>query len=358
MLRTLALEALLTVQRPDPIDNHLVVLHGMERLATALGHTWRYHRLLLFPTGLSADYSGDALPRATGLTPEALLGAAALLSWTALALAPRIGGWRRRARSPAPGAACFAAALFLLPFLVVGNLLVPVGAAFAERLIYLPSAGFCLLAGLLLGRMHGAGRASRRALVTGILAAILGGLGVASWQRAQDWESEEKLFAAAAAVMPRAPRAHFIVGRMEAERGRTKEAHEHLARTVTLWPDHAWAWFEIGLIHGRGGDLERAGEAFARAVRILPDYAAAHLNLGVAFFRQGRFEEAEPPLRKALLQDPSLARAWATLGHLRHREGRFAEAAACYRRAVGLGMREVAPDLEAALERAGDRLRP
>jgi Flp pilus assembly protein TadD len=112
------------------------------------------------------------------------------------------------------------------------------------------------------------------------------------------------------------------------------------------------------LIHGRGGDLERAGEAFARAVRILPDYAAAHLNLGVAFFRQGRFEEAEPPLRKALLQDPSLARAWATLGHLRHREGRFAEAAACYRRAVGLGMREVAPDLEAALERAGDRLRP
>lgn len=354
VVRTRAIEAFPGLQDPAPVDNILVTLDGPRRLATALSFATRYMRLLVFPIGLSADYSGRALSPAGALSPGALFGLGILLAWLLVALAPLLAG-RDRAGEPAVRTAGLAGALFLLPYGVVGNLFSLVGAAFAERLAYLPSLGFCLLFGLLLGRMHE--RLPRRAagsrlgqanLARWIVALFLGAFALLTWQRSTDWTSEERLFSAAVRAMPDAPRSHFILGRIRDEQGRPDEALGLLERTVDLWPDYAPAWFRMGLIRGRRQQLERAEEMFAGAIRAAPDLAVAHLDLGVALYRQGRMREAERWLRKALIYDAQQPGAWATLGFILHKDGRFVEATHAYRRAIALGRSDLAPNLEAA----------
>src|SRR5439155_213679 len=58
-----------------------------------------------------------------------VVGAAALAAW----------GWRRERP------VCLALALAALPYSIVSNVFVTIGTVMAERLLYLPSAGFCLL---------------------------------------------------------------------------------------------------------------------------------------------------------------------------------------------------------------------
>ena len=60
-LRVRALELLIALQQTHPADNPLVLMSGAGRAATALGLLARYARLLFFPVGLSADYSGPVI---------------------------------------------------------------------------------------------------------------------------------------------------------------------------------------------------------------------------------------------------------------------------------------------------------
>ncbi|MHC4990543.1 MAG: hypothetical protein ACYTGC_06140, partial [Planctomycetota bacterium] len=152
-LRVGALETLVSLQRAHPHDNPLIALGGVERVATALGLLARYTGLLLYPLGLSADYSGPVIEIERSLFRALPLLGLALLT---LASAVAVRGLVRAGRSEEPGQAlgrlsAMAALVFVLPYLVVGNLLLTIGTIFAERLIYLPSAGFCLALGLLLG---------------------------------------------------------------------------------------------------------------------------------------------------------------------------------------------------------------
>jgi Flp pilus assembly protein TadD len=353
-LRIRALEFLLSLQATHPADNPLVLMDGVERAATALGLLARYASLLLFPVGMSADYSGPVIEAEGALFAlRPVIGTLILLGCLALILRP-LG---RRGRSARAMLWSFAALLFLAPYLVVGNLLFDVGTVFAERLAYSPSAGFCLMMGLLLSgfarrstRGNGAG-SFRLALIA--LAALAAGFTVSTWARCLDWHNDETLFRAAMRAQPRSPRAHFIVGKLHGDRGEDEEALRLLKRTTELYPAHSSAWSEIGVIHGRRGEFERAAEIFREVLRIAPEHAQAHLNLGIALHSLGRLREAERSLLKAVQWDPSDPKSWAELGNIRLDRGDHQGAASAYRKAVSLGRRDVLERLRLAERLAG-----
>ena len=109
------------------------------------------------PNELSCDWSYPSLPPITSLYDARLpalvtfvCGWAGLVSWAALLDTPR-------------PRVLMAIAFGLLPFALASNLVTVVGTSKAERLLYLPSAGGCMLAGLLFARMAGCDDGSRRA---------------------------------------------------------------------------------------------------------------------------------------------------------------------------------------------------
>jgi len=342
ILRVRALEHLFALQPAHPADNPLVLMAGVERAATALGLLARYAGLLFYPVRLSADYSGPVIPAEPVLLAWLpLVGTLIILG----ALALLISGSR------APLGA-FAALAFFLPYLVVGNLLFDVGTIFAERLMYMPSAGFCLMMGLLLGLYarapdRGPELFSRRLSVLALLL-LLAGLSVAAWARCLDWRNDETLFTAALRVQPDSPRAHFIVGKLHGDRGEQEQALAQLDSTLQLYPEHVSALVEKGVLLGRGGQLHSAVQLFEEALRINPANAMAHLDLGIALRRLGRRQQAERALLKAVLWDQALSKGWAELGNHYLEMQRHAAAAAAYRRAISLGRKELVERLRMA----------
>jgi tetratricopeptide (TPR) repeat protein len=347
LLRARATSTFAGLQEVHPFDNPLVALDGFERAWTALAILARYVVLLAAPFGLTADYSGPAVPvEITLLAPRPLLGLATLGSLVALVTLPVL-------RSTASTRLlAFSSLLFLAPYAIVGNLLFDIGAAVAERLLYLPSAGFCAFVGLLLGGAlerdpRAPGRRARLATVA--LGLLLAGLALQTWARCQDWRNEETLFRAAVQVDPASPRAHLILGRIEAERGNLALALDHFDRALEAYPALFAAWLERGSALARMERIVEARDSFARAVEHGPLHPMGHLNLGIAESRLNRPGSAERALRKALLHDPELDKAWAQLGNLALARRDKAGAVRCYRRAIALGRHDLEPRLAEAL---------
>src|SRR5262249_25954429 len=164
---------------------------GIARVLTPVRVFGEALRVLAFPRTLSADYSYDQIPLVTSLD-VATIGCAVIVFGCAA------GVFLLRRRAPFVS---FALGFFLLSWALTSNLFVIIGTIFGERLLYLPSAGFCAAAAsgiVAAGRWLGGPRLA--ALVMAVLVAVCG---ARTWWRNADWRDDETLFAAAAEASPR-----------------------------------------------------------------------------------------------------------------------------------------------------------
>jgi tetratricopeptide (TPR) repeat protein len=286
LLRIAVLGAVVPSAFTHPIDNPIAHLPFPGAQATALLVLAREALLLLLPWPLSIDYSYASIREAASLLdPLALLGAALVLGWGA-------AFWLLRKRQPA---AAFALLLLALPLLPVANLFFPIGTILAERLLYLPSAGVCLFAGLLVARRQGAW-VRGAALAVVVLFFLLG------WRRYADWKDDRSIFLAA----------------------------------VRLYPDNVRAQFNFGAASEKAGDDAAAEAAYRRAVTVWPRFSDAHYNLGGLLVRRHRFEEATAEYGAALEEQPGNVTYLVNAGDALTRAGKPVEAAALLERAVGI----------------------
>ena len=164
--------------------------------------------LLLCPARLSFDWSMDAVPVVRSLADPRNLATLAFYAALAAAFAKRVWPLLRRpgaggSRSGRLAAACLS--LLALPFLPASNLFFYVGFVVAERVLYIPSAGFCLLSGcgaaLALSRA-GKRKPALRAAVAALLLCALLGCGLRTVGRNRDWADEEGLYRSGIQINP------------------------------------------------------------------------------------------------------------------------------------------------------------
>ncbi|HSJ96616.1 MAG TPA: tetratricopeptide repeat protein, partial [Myxococcota bacterium] len=235
------------------------------RLATALEILAIYLRLLFFPLRLSADYSMRQVPLLDSLGhPMALAGLAAAVALLA-ALAWAI---RRRATPLAFGFGWFA-----VSYALASNLLTPIGVLVAERLLYLPSLGFCVALAWawkrLDTRLRGPESRSLRPhpLAAAALGIVLALYGARTWLRNQDWRDALTLFAA----------------------------------TVESSPDSAAAHYNYGAtLYQQKRDPAGALPHLERALELRPKFLSAHLNTVTAYLELERYDEAREAALRGL----------------------------------------------------------
>jgi hypothetical protein len=130
-----------TAERISPLDNIIArpefALHAgdsvfLARWGTPLAVLGRAAQLLIWPQPLSWDWSYAAIDVVRRWNDPALYGSLAVLALCAAAVAV---SWRRRRF------VCLSIGLALITYSVVSNTFVLVSSAFAERYLYLPSAG-------------------------------------------------------------------------------------------------------------------------------------------------------------------------------------------------------------------------
>ncbi|HSC88693.1 MAG TPA: hypothetical protein VLC09_15535 [Polyangiaceae bacterium] len=219
----------------DPINNPLAGLGFAQRLPTVAAVFAAGWGQWLVPLGLSADYS-FAATRVVGWSFVAMWGLASFFAFSF------VGGWLAvTGSSPRARLAGWALSWIPLTQLWVCNALVILPTVRADRLWYLPSIGFAVLAGLLVSRL--CRRASQwpsqwPSRWVGALAALyLGIQAFAARTHALDYSDDLSFWEATARAVPESAKAQLNWGVMLGARGRLAERIERSRRAVELAPD-------------------------------------------------------------------------------------------------------------------------
>lgn len=268
------------------------------RVATLLRVGADYLRLLLVPFRLAADYPENTERSALlhGLDEPVVVacGLAVLMALVApLALS------RRRPDVAFFGLWVFAA---LLP---ASNLLVPLAVVKAERLLYLPSAGACVLLAIGLVRLTEIPRARWAARVAYSLGAVaVVAFAALTVLRNREWRDPVTLFSTLVAVQPANPRAELWLGQAYAERHDDDAAVRHLDRAAQLAPDWGEPRLARGIVFAALGQHYRALADYEAALPM-----AAHLPVDLWRARSlralGRHAEALAALQQATAAQPA-----------------------------------------------------
>ena len=227
----------------------------------------------------------------------------------------------------------------------------------ADRYLYLPSVGFCIVAGwagaslwrkasvrqrlwrlaILVGASAVAALCVLRivtrvpdwhdevTLVSRALAAepdefiLHDGLGDAYWIRGQSGPAEHE-WKEALRLNPNFIRPIDSLGALYAEQRRFDESEAYLQRAIKLDPGDADSHLNLGAVYAETDRLSRAEEQFRIAVSTAPLNFAAHNVLGKLYFDSGRLDDAERQFRESLSCESNLA-AFDYLGYIDQRRG-------------------------------------
>ncbi len=274
------------------LENPLAALEPLERVWNAAAILLRYAGRLVLPLRLSADESAWSIPLEHGVR---ITGAAVLLLLLSLVLAAV-------ARERAWPDVALGVLFFALAFLPTANLLFPTGTIFAERLAYLPSAGFLLaIASALVG--GGAARPVPRWRVALLFAAALL-LAARTVTRNVVWKDDAALFEATVRDSPESAKAHYNLAWLSAQAGRLPEALDHYTQATRIYPKYFDAWAGRGSVRQRMEDLAGAEKDFQRSLEVAPGYENGFFRLGVVREKRGDLEGAERAFADGAARNP------------------------------------------------------
>lgn len=245
-------------------DNHLQFLPTRTARALTVAHThWRYLYLLAWPQTLCVDWNYACIAPLTRWSDTRNAGAGlTYLAFAALLILAR--PWRLApsqqadASRPARMRLFLAAALVAAPLAPAMNVLVWVGVYLAERVLYLPSVGFCMALGCALTRGTSSAVRGVRVASAALSLVVLGCYVLRTALRVPQWDNNSTLFAADAAICVDGVRLRFNAGVHARLEGNCTLAEEHQRASLRVKADNnCGPLYELGHCaydHGRAGE--------------------------------------------------------------------------------------------------------
>jgi len=233
------------IANTDIMNNPFYGMTGQEETATIFLTLGWYLKLLFVPHPLTIDYYPYHVPKVSWSDWRALLGLVLNVGMGVWAL------WNIRKRSvPA-----YAILFYLLTLSIVSNLFVSVGTFMNERFLYMPSLGFCILAGWFFARKLPEWLKEKpdSAYPLGmiILAMIAGAYAYRVVTRVPDWQSGFTLNRAAVRDSEGSARSHcFYATGLYEEKYVKEKNQEERKRLVTEMEYHIKRSLEINPNYG------------------------------------------------------------------------------------------------------------
>jgi Flp pilus assembly protein TadD len=300
------------------LDNPLAVIPARWRILNALRVAWKYAGLHFYPAKLSCDYSFNTIPiyQDWRHTLPVLLASLVVLGAWIWAV------WTRRS------GLILAGGIYLGAFAITANILMPTGTIMGERLAYLPSAGFCLLAALGWNWLQDRQRLVALAALTAVLAAF----GMRTIVRNQDWQDNFTLYSAAVRVVPGSAKMHGNLGGEYMASAQWDQAAIEYETALDIYPDYPDVLAAYGLLESWRGHNEAAGRMMERAFymsrRDNPNYDFMAVNYAALLMQTDHLDGALNVLNQEIAESPSYARAWSNRAVLHYKEGQTGPARA------------------------------
>ena len=236
----------------------------------------------------------------------------------------------------------------MFPFIPASNLLFPVGFVVAERVLYLPSMGFCLLVAFGCDKLWRRGSLWRSLMVIGFGLTIL----VHSMKtvtRNMDWKDEFSLFSSGLKVNSGNAKLFNNVGHALEAQAKHSEALQYFQAAVQVQPDDIGAHINIGRSYNHMGKYRHAEVAYLQAksllpkpkkgesyqARVAPNHLNVFLNLATLISKnESRLEEADFLYRQAISMRSDYTQAYINRGDILIKLNRTKEAQEVYERAL------------------------
>ncbi|XP_013791998.2 transmembrane and TPR repeat-containing protein CG4050-like, partial [Limulus polyphemus] len=281
--------------------------------------------------------------------------------------------------------------LTVAPFLPASNIFYHVGFVVAERVMYLPSMGFCML--IAIGWSHLWRDRRVRGLAVVGLALLVTVHGMKTVVRNREWESEETLFSSGLRVNQQNAKLYNNLGKALEERAHYQEALQYFQQAIRIQPDDVRGYLNSGrvfthlkqyqdaemvylkaksllpqarwgktsevrvtqthlqlflnlasLISRNHTRLEEADALYQEVIKLRSDYTGAYLKRGDFLMKINRTKEAEAMYEQALQFDTHNPDLYHNLGVLLVDQRKSQEALAMFNRAL-----DIDPDHEKSL---------
>ncbi|XP_035211015.1 protein O-mannosyl-transferase Tmtc3-like isoform X2 [Stegodyphus dumicola] len=239
--------------------------------------------------------------------------------------------------------------LLILPFLPASNLFFPVGFVVAERILYTPSMGFCLLVAYGWYLLYK--KVERKSYIIFCIGIVLLFHSMKTVLRNKDWVSEKDIFAAGLKVNQRNAKLYNNVGHALESQGLFKEALQYFLQASVVQPDDIGAHMNVGRTYNNLKMYDEAEQAFWKAknllprprpgeayqARIAPSHLNVFLNLANLISRNGtRLQEADALYRQAIGMRADYIQAYINRGDILIKLNKTAEAQEVYEKALKL----------------------
>ncbi|MCI4380373.1 hypothetical protein PGIGA_G00239090 [Pangasianodon gigas] len=239
--------------------------------------------------------------------------------------------------------------LIVLPFIPASNLFFPVGFVVAERVLYVPSMGFCVLVA------HGFKSLALRGALKKVSWLFMGILlmthAVKTFYRTWDWESEYTLFTSALKVNKNNAKLWNNVGHALENQNDYERALRYFLQATRVQPDDIGAHMNVGRTYKNLNRSKEAEEAYLvakslmpqvipgkkYATRVAPNHLNVYINLAnLIRANDSRLEEADQLYRQAISMRPDFKQAYISRGELLLKMNKPSEAKDAYLRALEL----------------------
>ncbi|XP_037949671.1 protein O-mannosyl-transferase TMTC4 [Teleopsis dalmanni] len=230
--------------------------------------------------------------------------------------------------------------MLVIPFIPASGI-IRVGFVIAERVLYVPSIGFCFLVAYSFIKLK---RSIQRNFIVLTLKICLMFLCICfivrTRERASEWENEEKLFSSALKVCPNNAKVHFNIARLASDKKQHNKAMYHYHKAVELYPEYEAALMNLGNMYREKGDLNTAEKFIRAAISAMPEFPAAWMNLGIIQSARNEFEEALSSYKTALKFRKNYGICHYNIGNLYLDQNLYTEAMHHWQQAVAINPRQ------------------
>ena len=326
-----------------------------DRFGTAIFILLRYIGLLILPHPLVSDYSyaqielkhiGNSLVILSVLIHGAA-GVYALL--------------KIRKRSMV----AFAILFYMITLAPVANIVFLIGSTMAERFLYIPSLGFCILVTLLLGRItntlsNRGGYASlgnffaKHSLMLWIVAGLLTLYSIKTYSRSSDWKNNLTLFSKDSRTSDKSSRMHYAYGSsLFASIDSTQQSLEEINNIYTItksemeaaiaiYPEYANAYISLGTIYKDRQDYKAAAVSLEKGRLYYPKpNSMLFKNMGYVYLKNGQYDKSIAALDSFLIMEPPTYEIYNNKGSALFGLKKYAEALTVFMKANNLNPNDI-----------------
>ena len=292
------------------VGNQYVPFDFLEKTATITYTLGKYVQLLFVPYPLTHDYYPRHIDIMNFGNWQVLL---SVLLYVGL-IYLMIKNWAKRSLLS------FGIAYFLITLSIVSNIVFPVGTNMAERFLFMPSLGFCLIMGILFvkllnilrGRVelkninsnvsnslsiNGLADIPKSALITFAIVFIL--FSFKTIDRNAAWKDNYTIFTTDINVSKNSAKLQNSVGGETIEHFKNstdkalkdtkmKEAITHLLRATEIHPTYKNPYLLLGNAYFYSNEFDKAIQAYESALKLDPNYEDARQNLQLVYREGGK----------------------------------------------------------------------